>query len=306
MISHSDTTRVCMTVNSVRYMAKSVLGRGMGALLDIEEVTTSGSSSFSEIRIELIHPNPNQPRTHFDEDALDELAISIKAIGIIQPITVRKTENDSYEIISGERRYRASKKAGLTKIPAYIKTAEDELVMKMALVENIQREDLNSIEIALGYQRLIDEHKLTQEKMSELVGKKRATVTNYLRLLKLPAEIQLGIIAQKIDMGHARALVGIDNPTEQLKIYNQILENNYTVRMVEDLARSTDKRKSKTKTTPAKSLREEHEQLKQSLSSRFNTKVDFSYNGKGKGKIVIPFASDEELEKLIQILNEKE
>ncbi len=291
-------------------MAKSAaLGRGIGALLEIDEVITGGSSSVGEIELSKISKNPNQPRTHFNEESLEELATSIKAVGLIQPITVRQIQDGSYQIISGERRFRASKKAGLTKIPAYIKTAEDEHVMKMALVENIQREDLNAIEEALAYQRLIDEYSLTQEKLSELVGKKRATVANYLRLLKLPAEIQLGITAKKIDMGHARALVNIHNPEIQLEIYNQILTNDYTVRMVEELARAYNEGEtivsSTKKTTTKSAFLPEYEALKDKLSALLNINVKFSYKGKGKGKIEIPFSSDEELQNIINLLEKQ-
>ncbi len=292
-------------------MAKSVLGRGMGALLDIENVSTGGSSSVGEIEISKIHRNPNQPRTHFDEEALEELAASIKAVGVIQPITVRKMENDTYQIIAGERRYRASKKAGLAKIPAYIKTAEDEHVMKMALVENVQREDLNAIEEALGFQRLVDDYSLTQVQLSELVGKKRATVANYLRLLKLPAEIQLGITSKKIDMGHARALINVEDPKAQLEIYHLILAQDLTVRKVEELARkANNKEEVETEavdtiaTNIKTTLKEEYSTFKESLSKALNTKVEFNYNGKGKGKIVIPFSTEQELEALMNLLNE--
>lgn len=292
-------------------MAKSVLGRGMGALLEIEEVSTAGSSSVGEIEIAKIHRNPHQPRTHFDEDSLDELASSIRAVGVIQPITVRKMENDTYQIIAGERRYRASKKVGLTKIPAYIKTAEDEHVMKMALVENVQREDLNAIEEALGYQRLVDEYSLTQVQLSELVGKKRATVANYLRLLKLPAEIQIGITSKKIDMGHARALINVDNPAIQLQIYNQILAQDLTVRKVEELARRYNDLGSADEitSTPISSFNNEEimpdfSAVKEKLSGILGSKVELSYNGKGKGKIVIPFSSEKELEVLMSMLDD--
>ncbi|MDR3705577.1 MAG: ParB/RepB/Spo0J family partition protein [Paludibacteraceae bacterium] len=295
-------------------MAKSVLGRGMGALLEIDEVTTSGSSSVGEIEIEKIERNPHQPRTHFDEEALEELAASIKAVGVIQPITVRKMENGYYQIIAGERRFRASKKAGLVKIPAYIKTAEDENVMKMALVENIQREDLNAIEEALGYQRLVDEYKLTQVQLSDLVGKKRATVANYLRLLKLPAEIQLGITSHKIDMGHARALINVEDPALQLDIYKQILAQDLTVRKVEELVRKLNDKDASTEddvlvgesTDEHDEALAEYESLKTKLSSIFQTKVEFTRNNKGKGKIVIPFSSDKELNLLINMLDEKQ
>ncbi len=294
-------------------MAKSVLGRGMGALLEIEQVTTSGSSSVGEIELSKIHRNPNQPRTHFDEEALEELATSIQAVGLIQPITVREMEDGSYQIISGERRFRASKKAGLAKIPAYIKKAEDEHVMQMALVENIQREDLNPIEEALAYQRLVDEYNLTQEKLGELAGKKRATVSNYMRLLKLPAEIQLGLTSKKIDMGHARALINVHDAELQLEIYNQILENDLTVRRVEELVRlyagqKAEPAEGKTEKAPQnvkESLSEEHELIKNKLSSFFNAPVEFAYKGKGKGKIVIPFSSEEELAQFMRLIEDK-
>ena len=185
---------------------KHVLGRGLSALMDIEPISTSGSSSINEIEISKIHANPNQPRTFFDEEALGELSASIKEIGIIQPITLRELDPDNYQIIAGERRYRASKMAGLTSIPAYVRKAADDTVVEMALIENLQREDLSAIEIALTFQRLQEEYKMTQERLSERVGKKRATVSNYLRLLRLPAEIQMGIKDKQIDMGHARHL----------------------------------------------------------------------------------------------------
>ena len=220
-------------------MAKTTgLGRGLGALIDINPVSTNGSSSINEVDLELISPNPHQPRTHFDEDALVELASSIRELGVISPVTLRKNEDGNYLIIAGERRYRAAKQIGLTTIPAYIKTAADEQVMEMALIENIQREDLNSIEIALTFYRLMEEYKLTQDRLSERVGKKRATIANYLRLLRLPAEIQMGLKNKKIDMGHARAILGIDDPANQLKLYELILKNGLTVRNVEEIVRN--------------------------------------------------------------------
>lgn len=288
-------------------MAKSVLGRGMGALLEMEEVSTAGSSSFGEIDIEKIQANPNQPRAHFDEATLKELSTSIKAVGVIQPITVRKLSDGAYQIIAGERRFRASKNAGLSKIPAYIKTAEDEQVMQLALVENIQREDLNSIEVALGYHRLVEEYKLTQDKLSEMVGKKRATVANYLRLLKLPAEIQLGITTKKIDMGHARALINIENAAVQLQVYNEILVHDYTVRKVEQIARSinTDGVKSTKELPKQTSNNKNYESIKKSLSSTLNTKVELVYNENGKGKIILPFNSEQELNQLMNVLSKQ-
>lgn len=211
------------------------LGRGLDALIDTTHIATAGSSSISEIALSKIYANPDQPRHTFDEEALNELAQSISEHGVISPITLRKDTSGQYMIIAGERRFRAAKIAGLTSIPAYIRTAKDEQVMEWALIENIQREDLDAIEIALAYQRLMDEYNLTQERMSERVGKKRATVANYLRLLKLPAEIQLGIKEKKIDMGHARAILGSHSPEQQLHIYKKILQQGLSVRKVEEL-----------------------------------------------------------------------
>lgn len=217
-------------------MKKSLgLGRGLDALIDTTHISTAGSSSINEIALDRIYPNPDQPRRTFDEEALQELAQSISEHGVISPITLRKDADKRYMIIAGERRFRAAKIAGLNSIPAYIRTAKDEQVMEWALIENIQREDLDAIEIALAYQRLMDEYNLTQERMSERVGKKRATVANYLRLLKLPAEIQLGIKEKKIDMGHARAILGSTSPEQQLSIYKRILQNGLSVRKVEEL-----------------------------------------------------------------------
>lgn len=280
-------------------MQKSVLGRGLSALIDTDSVTTGGSSSINEIEITKIHPNPKQPRTHFDEESLLELAASIKEIGIIQPITLRKMSDDSYQIIAGERRYRASKVVGLKKIPAYIRTAEDEHVMAMALIENIQREDLNSIEIALTYFKLLDEYKLTQEQLSEKVGKKRATVANYLRLLKLPAEIQVGITTKKIDMGHARALVNIQDAADQLRLYHQIVANGYSVRKVEDIVRQLNEEEPTKKEKEKKELPYELEVLKTELSRFFETEIQLVREPTGKGKITIPFSSDNELEHIL-------
>ena len=209
------------------------LGRGLGAVISTGEVTTSGSSSINEIDIDRIQANPNQPRRDFDAEALDELAESIRQIGIIQPITLRKMEDGSYQIIAGERRWRASQLAGLTTIPAYIRTANDEGMMQMALVENIQREDLNSIEIALAYQNLIEQFDLTQDALSEKVGKKRATVANYLRLLRLPAQVQMALKKGMMDQGHARALLGLQDPSLQVKLYQEIVQKGYSVRQVE-------------------------------------------------------------------------
>lgn len=290
-------------------MRKSALGRGLDALITMEDLKTGGSSSISEIELSKIQPNPEQPRSVFEEETLNELATSIRALGVIQPITLKEISPDKYMIISGERRYRASLKAGLTQIPAYIKTAADENVVEMALIENIQREDLNSIEIALAYQKLIDAYSLTQERLSERVGKKRTTIANYLRLLKLPAEIQMGLKDKKIDMGHARALLPVEDPEVQLALYEQILAEGLSVRNVEEIVRSgvsetltDDEGKNKT-TTPKQKLPEEFNLLKDHLSGFFKTKVQLVCNDKGKGKITIPFASEEELERLIGMLD---
>ena len=227
------------------------LGRGLDALIDTTHIATAGSSSISEIQLDSIYANPNQPRHTFDEEALTELSQSIREHGVISPITLRKDDHNRYMIIAGERRFRAAKMAGLSTIPAYIRTAKDEQVMEWALIENIQREDLDAIEIALAYQRLMDEYNLTQERMSERVGKKRATVANYLRLLKLPAEIQLGIKEKKIDMGHARAILGSSSPEQQLSIYKRILQNGLSVRKVEELVSEIKPQKKERKdTTP--------------------------------------------------------
>ncbi len=291
---------------------KNALGRGLDALITFNDSDTQGSSSINEIELSKIVPNPDQPRRTFDEDGLQELATSIKSIGLVQPITLRKLNDESYEIIAGERRFRASQIAGINAIPAYIKTVDDDETMEMALIENIQREDLNSIEIALAYQKLINTLSLTQEQLSERVGKKRATVANYLRLLKLPAEVQMGVKDKKIDMGHARALVTMNDPVAQLALYNLILQEGLSVRNVETIVRDISEgkpleellnpkgeKKKPISQEPKQKLPDDFEELKKHLSSYFNTDVQFSYNKKGKGRITIPFDSSEELERLI-------
>ena len=285
-------------------MKRSALGRGLDALITMDDLKTGGSSSISEIEIKKIQPNPDQPRSVFEEEALEELATSIRSLGVIQPITLKEIGADKYMIISGERRYRASLRAGLERIPAYIRTAKDEHVVEMALIENIQREDLNSIEIALAYQKLIDNYSLTQERLSERVGKKRTTIANYLRLLKLPAEIQMGLKDKKIDMGHARALLPVEDPELQLAFYEQIVSEGLSVRTVEDMVRdSVMPEKGVTKKKSKPKLQKEFDLLKEHLSRFFQTKVQVTCNEKGKGKITIPFASEEELEKLIGLLD---
>ena len=286
---------------------KNVLGRGLSALIDgADNYNEVVRASVNEVEISKIVANPYQPRTSFDEEALNELAASIKEIGIIQPITLRKIDEDQYQIIAGERRFRASKIAGLTSIPAYIRTANDEAMLEMALVENIQREDLDAIEIALSYQRLIEECKLTQEVLSDRVGKKRSTVTNYLRLLKLPGKIQKGIVEKAIAMGHARALVNIKDSDMQLMIYDETLKNDFSVRRVEEIVRNYNEDNNSFK-SEEKVIKEkfptEYEGLNDHLNKFFHSKVDFRMDQSGKGKIVIPFGSTKDLERILGILD---
>ena len=287
---------------------KFALGRGLDALISMDEVKTEGSSSINEIELSKISVNPSQPRREFDQTALEELADSIKEIGIIQPITLRKISDDSYQIIAGERRYRASQLAGLQTITAYIRTADDENVMEMALIENIQREDLNSLEIALAYQHLIEQYNLTQERLSERVGKKRTTIANYLRLLKLPAQIQVALQNKTIDMGHARALITLNDPKLQVKVYEEILQHSYSVRKVEEIVKALNEGetiKSGKKALAAKGnkLPEEYNILKKHLSGFFNAQVHLSCTAKGKGKISIPFSNEEDLERIMEIFD---
>ena len=265
------------------------LGRGLDALIDTSHVDTNGGSSISEIELDKIIANPDQPRRTFDEEALQELADSIREHGVISPITLRDNGDGSYMIIAGERRFRASKLAGLERIPAYIRTAKDEQVMEWALIENIQREDLDAIEIALAYQRLMDDYNLTQERMSERVGKKRATVANYLRLLKLPAEIQVGIKEKKIDMGHARAILATPSAERQLALYQRILREGLSVRKVEQLAqedKSEVKRAKEKATNP-------YEELQHELSEATGLKVKIQ-----DGKVIIAYANENELNQI--------
>ena len=289
-------------------MKKKALGRGLDALLDISDIQTEGSSSINEIDLNKIKVNPNQPRREFNPEVLQELTDSIKEIGIIQPITLRETAEDEYQIIAGERRFRAAQMAGLKTIPAYIRTASDENVMEMALIENIQREDLNSVEIALAYQHLLDQYKLTQERLSERVGKNRATIANYLRLLKLPAEIQMGLQNKQIEMAHARALVSLSDPKLQVKMYREIVENGYSVRRVEEVVKSLTQGEvvnvGGKKLIPKRTkLPEEYNLLKQQLSGFFKAKVQLTCSPKGKGKISIPFNNEEDLERIMALFD---
>ena len=285
----------------------SALGRGLDALISTETVSTQGSSTINEVPISQIEANPNQPRREFDQVALEELANSIKQLGLVQPITLRQIDDNKYQIVAGERRWRASQLAGLTAIPAYIRTIKDENVMELALVENIQREDLNAIEIALVYEHLQEKSGMTQEKVAERVGKSRAAVTNYLRLLKLPAQVQMALQKKDIDMGHARALLSLDSPSLQLKLFHEVIKNNYSVRKVEELCQQLkngeDITTAKKKIAAKSKLPEEFNLLKKRLSDFFQTKVQMSYGASGKGKISIPFASEEELLHIMEVMD---
>jgi len=281
----------------------NALGRGLDALISTESVRPQGSSTINEIPLEQIEPNPNQPRREFDEDALQELANSIVEIGIIQPITLRQVEDNKFQIIAGERRWRASQLAGLQAIPAYIRTIKDESIMELALVENIQREDLNAIEIALAYEHLLSAEGMTQERVSERVGKSRTAITNYLRLLKLPAQVQMALQKKEIDMGHARALLAIDSPSLQIKLFREIQKHGYSVRKVEELAqklKNGEDIQSGKKTIATKAaMPEEVTRIRQRLSDFLDTKVQMTCSPKGKGKISIPFANEEELARIM-------
>ncbi|MBP3640072.1 MAG: ParB/RepB/Spo0J family partition protein [Muribaculaceae bacterium] len=297
---------------------RNALGRGLDSLISMDDVPARGSSAINEVPLAQIQPNPEQPRTNFDEDALAELATSIRELGIIQPLSLRKLGPDSYQIIAGERRFRAARLAGLESVPAYIRTANEAELTEMALIENIQREDLNAIEIALTFKKLIDQYKLTQERLSERIGKKRATVANFLRLLRLPAEVQLGLRDKRVDMGHARALLTLSDPSLQLKLYNEILRKDLSVRRVEEIAKAWENGETpdaetgrQRQRTPSASR--DFTALRDQLSAVFRTPVQFSCDRSGKGRITFPFANDDELVRLItlfdtlkqQVANEK-
>lgn len=285
----------------------AALGRGLDALISTEAVKTEGSSTINEIPLNQIERNPNQPRHEFDKDSLRELAESIREIGIIQPITLHQTSEDRYMIIAGERRWRASHLAGLTTIPAYIRTLNDASIMTMALVENIQREDLNDIEVALAYQQMMEMEQMTQEKVAKSVGKSRTAVTNTLRLLHLPAKVQMALRKKEITMGHARALLAIESPSLQVKVFNEIVKNGYNVRQVEELAQrlksGEDIQSGKKTIKSANKLPAEYEDLRNHLSHFFDTKVQMSITTKGKGKISIPFSSAEQLERIMTMFD---
>ncbi|MGQ1929312.1 ParB/RepB/Spo0J family partition protein [Ornithobacterium rhinotracheale] len=289
---------------------KRALGRGLSSLLVAQDENVNSANdagakdlvgNIVEIAIDKIVPYTNQPRTYFDETALEELAQSIREIGIIQPITVRKN-GDKFELISGERRYRASQLAGLESIPAFVRLADDAVMLEMALVENIQREDLDAIEVALSFQRLIDEINLTQEEMSKRVGKNRSTITNYLRLLKLDPIIQTGIRDGMISMGHGKALIGIESPEEQLEVYEKIIAKALSVRQTEQLVKSLKNNDSAEAPKEKSTLPNDFKKTQNDWSQKWGTKVEIKRNNKGKGKIILNFSSDADFQRLKDLL----
>ena len=283
---------------------RSALGRGLDALISINDVDPGGSSAIREIAIDNIVPNPDQPRRDFDEESLEELASSIRELGIVQPLTLRLSDDGTHQIIAGERRWRAARKAGLTSVPAYVRTANDSEVTEMALIENIQRQDLNAVEVALAFKKLIDVYHLTQERLSERLGKKRTTITNHLRLLKLPAEIQLGLRDRKLDMGHARALLSVDDPKKQLKIYKSIIKDGLSVRKVEQLARDAALGLDSTSAAPAPHTEDRLSELfKTKVARNFPATIKLKRNADGKGMLTIPFADDRQLEAILKALD---
>jgi len=285
---------------------KNALGRGLGALIDVNEDQQERSlvhspSAISEILLKNIAVNPFQPRSSFDEESMKELVMSVEEHGIIQPITVRRGADNSYQLISGERRVRAAEKAGLKRIPAFVREAGDENMLELALVENIQREDLDAIEVAISYARLIEEFELTQEELGDRVGKKRATIANYLRLLNLPVEIQTAIREKRISMGHARALLGIEDSEYQLEVFSRILSQDLSVRQVEGLAKKS--RNAQPERETQEEIRSDYEDLREHLSHYFGATIEFKRSNKGSGRIVIPFKSDEDLQRIVSILD---
>ena len=287
----------------------NALGRGLDALISTNDVKTQGASTINEIPLSQIEPNPNQPRREFDEAALQELAQSIGEIGIVVPLTLRQTGENRFQIVAGERRWRASQIAGLKSVPAYIRTIKDEEVMEMALVENIQREDLNAIEIALAYQHLMETTDKTQDKVAERVGKSRTAITNYLRLLKLPAQVQMALQKKEIDMGHARALLSLDSPAQQIALFREIQKNAYSVRKVEELVRMArngeDVQAGKKKLAAKKQLPDSVSAARTRLANVLGARVEMTCNAKGKGKISIPFDSEEDLERIMNVLGKQ-
>ena len=280
---------------------RNALGRGLNSLISISDIQTAGSSAINEIDINLIKPNPNQPRTTFDEETLAELAASIKELGVVQPLSVREMDDNTYQIIAGERRWRAATLAGLSTVPAYVRSASDSEVTEMALIENIQREDLNAIEVALAFKNLIDTYNLTQERLSERLGKKRATIANHLRLLRLPAEIQIGLRDHKLEMGHAKALLSVEDPKQQLKLYNFIIKEQPSVRKVEELAKKVSEPVPDTPVV-VKTKKADFTELQNKIGNRFHVPVKISKKASGKGELTFTFADDLQLESLIEIL----
>ncbi|MFD0794782.1 ParB/RepB/Spo0J family partition protein [Mucilaginibacter litoreus] len=300
---------------------RNALGKGLSALLNdspsvlpnknnnntatatrpVSEVDSLGS--INEIKISEIEVNPFQPRTEFDEQALADLSASIKLQGLIQPITVRRVSTNAYQLISGERRLRASKLAGLTQIPAYVRTANDQQMLEMALIENIQRENLNAIEVALSFQRMIDECSLKQEELGDRVSKNRSTVTNYLRLLKLPPSIQASLRDGEISMGHAKALLAVEDPAAQLYIHQQIIKNELSVRKAEELAREVQKTPVKKEGKQPELLTYQLQKIQDDLASKFSTKVKLKVNSQGNGSIEIPFLSEDDLGRILEMLD---
>lgn len=283
-------------------MRRNALGRGLDSLISMGEVRTDGGSAISEIEISRIDPNPDQPRTVFDDSTLEELAVSIRELGIIQPLSLRSAPDGRYNIIAGERRWRAARLAGLTTVPAYVRTASDSEVTEMALIENIQREDLTAIEVALGFKKLIDTYGLTQERLSERLGKNRATIANHLRLLRLPAVIQLGLRDRKLSMGHARAILSVEDAKQQVKLYNLILKEELSVRRVEELAREMGGEQPADLSKPKSGKKidnSEDKNFAKQLSNYFPTPVKFARKQDGSGSITLKFGSDDELMALV-------
>lgn len=288
---------------------RSALGRGLDSMFPAREIQTEGSTAINEIRVADIQPNPDQPRTIFDQEALEELSASIGELGIIQPLSLRLLPDGTYQIIAGERRWRAARMAGLQTVPAYVRTASDAELTEMALIENIQREDLNAIEVALALRKLIDTYSLTQERLAERLGKKRATIANHLRLLRLPAEIQLGLRDRRIDMGHARALLGVDDPKVQLRLYNMILREGASVRQVEEMARRSREQKaecgepSAERPKAAARPQADYDAFRRELSAVFPVNVKFARRDDGRGSITLRFDNDDELQQLVALFD---
>lgn len=291
---------------------RNALGRGLDSLISMDDTPARGSSAINEVPVDSIKPNPGQPRRDFDKEALEELANSISQLGIIQPLSLRSLDDGTYQIIAGERRYRAAQLAGLTSVPAYIRQADEVELTEMALIENIQREDLNAIEIALSFRKLIEQHGLTQEKLSERLGKKRATIANFLRLLRLPAQVQMGLRDRRVDMGHARALLAVPDPGEQLSLYERIVREGLSVRQVEQLAKelsakaTPEPQEKPLKAKEKGTLSRDFESLRQHLSARFSTNVGFVMDRKGRGRITFPFKDEQQLARIITLFDQIE